>query len=126
MDRNDNKENKNKNDNNDRDNKSAPRVPRNQAVALKYDKAEGTPKVIAKGSSYLADRILNIAENENIPVYEDEQLVKSLSKLDLGETIPPELFEIVAHIYAFLDRVDAILDLPEDVKTSNSNNKLSK
>lgn len=115
MDRNDN-DNRNKKNN---ESNSTPRVSREQAVALKYDKTDGTPKVIAKGSGYLADRILDIAESEDIPVYEDEQLVTTLAKLDLGDTIPPELFEIVAHIYAFLDRVDTILDIPDDVKTQD-------
>ena len=109
-----------------------PRVPKeqipeekkDQAVALKYDKADGAPKVIAKGSGYLADRILDIAENENIPVYEDEQLADNLSKLDLGDAIPPELFEIVAHIYAFVDRVDAVLDAERgDKKTRKKINE---
>ena len=110
-----------KNNSNNNDNNAAPRASRKEAVALKYDNADGAPKVIAKGSGYLADRILDIAKNEDVPVYEDEQLVTDLGKLDLGESIPPELFEIVAHIYAFLDRVDAILDIPDDI--SNSRNK---
>ena len=114
-------------DKNNSDNKNpAPRVPKDQAVALKYDKSDGAPKVIAKGNGYLAERILDIAQDEDIPVYEDEQLVTNLAKLDLGESIPPELFEIVAHIYAFLDRVGAILDISTDKSDKPKQNPTTK
>lgn len=117
-----NRENKDAKDN--KENKL--HIPRDQAVALKYDKNDGAPKVVAKGSGYLADRILGIAKDENIPVYEDEQLVTNLGKLELGETIPPELFEIVAHIYAFVDRVDALLEDSEDTANMNIREKNKK
>lgn len=119
---------KNKKDSGDnRESKeNKPLTSKDQVVALKYDKNDGAPKVVAKGSGYLADRILGIAKEEDIPVYEDEQLVKNLGKLELGETIPPELFEIVAHIYAFVDRVDSLLEDDNNDTAANIRGKAKK
>lgn len=78
------------------------------AVALQYDPAEEAPKVIASGKGIIADRILETAKESDVPVYEDEGLAKTLSKLELGEAIPPELYGVVAEILVFVDRMDKI------------------
>lgn len=78
------------------------------AVALQYDPAEEAPKVIASGKGLIADRILETAKESDVPVYEDEGLAKTLSKLELGEAIPPELYGVVAEILVFVDRMDKI------------------
>ena len=83
------------------------------AVALVYDRDTGTPKVIAKGSGYVAEKIVEAARKENVPVHEDAALAASLGKLNLGEGIPPELYEIVAQIYIFVGRLEAVMG-PED------------
>ena len=80
-----------------------------KVVALKYDKKYKAPKVVAKGSGYIAERILDIAAQHDIQVHTDKMLAENLNKLDLGEDIPPEMFEIVARIYAFIDKVDVIM-----------------
>ena len=82
-----------------------------QVVALKYQKGYRAPKVIAKGSGYTAEKILDIAKENDILVHTDKNLAENLNKLDLGSDIPPELFEIVAQIYSFIDKIDSILDL---------------
>lgn len=78
------------------------------AVALKYDPSEEAPKVIASGKGIIADKILETAKESDVPVYEDEGLAKTLSKLELGEAIPPELYGVVAEILVFVDRMDKI------------------
>lgn len=79
------------------------------AVALKYDvEADAAPKIIAAGKGYLADRIMERAQEENIPSYKDEKLAQTLSKLEIGDTIPPELYEAVAEILVFVDDMETL------------------
>ena len=61
------------------------------AVALSYNPGDDAPTVIASGKGALAERITKAASENDIPVYEDEKLANTLSKLELGEAIPPEL-----------------------------------
>ncbi|AJY76554.1 EscU/YscU/HrcU family type III secretion system export apparatus switch protein [Paenibacillus beijingensis] len=78
-----------------------------RAVALKYDAAEReAPVVIAKGSGYLADEILAKAKENGVPIQEDRSLVEVLSKLDINQEIPPELYTLVAEILSFIYRSD--------------------
>lgn len=79
-----------------------------QAIALEYDPNDVAPKVIATGSGHLAERILDEAKKENIPIHEDAKLAATLSKLDVGENIPPELYEVVAEILVFVDAMDKL------------------
>ena len=62
--------------------------------------------VIATGKGALAEKILDGAKKEDIPVYHDQSLAKTLSKLELGEMIPPELYEVIAEVLVFVDRMD--------------------
>lgn len=77
-----------------------------KAAAIKYSPGETAPAVVAKGSGYVADKILEKAELADIPVYKDEKLVEALTKVDLGDNIPPELYEVVAEILVFVDDLD--------------------
>ena len=70
------------------------------AVALSYDE-ESTPKVTAKGSSELAEQIIELAKKHNVPLSENKELVTLLSTLELGEEIPEVLYLAVAEIIAF-------------------------
>lgn len=70
------------------------------AVALKYD-GENAPKVTAKGSHEIAEQIIQLAKNNNIPLTENKELVTLLSTLELGEEIPEMLYLAVAEIIAF-------------------------
>lgn len=81
---------------------------RKQAIALEYDLEDIAPRVIASGEGALAERIIEKANEENIPVHEDEKLAKSLAKLAVGDAIPAELYEVVAEILVFVDAMDKI------------------
>lgn len=82
-----------------------------KAVALKYDPQHNeAPVVAAKGSGLLADRILELAREHEIPVQEDPALVEVLSKLDLDRQIPPELYHLVAEILSFIYRSDKLAE----------------
>ena len=72
----------------------------NQAIALKYDEISA-PKLAAKGGADLAEQIIKIAKEHNIPIYENSELVNILSKLELGEEIPEVLYRVIAEIIAF-------------------------
>lgn len=74
-----------------------------KASALKYDpKKNNAPVIIAKGRGELAEKILEIAKKENIPITEDDALAKVLDGFDIYEEIPPELYKAIANIFAFL------------------------
>ena len=77
-----------------------------QAIALEYDPSEEAPRVIASGRGELAERIIEKAKEEKIPFYKDDKLAKTLSKLEIGEMIPPELYEVVAEILVFVDDME--------------------
>lgn len=79
-----------------------------QAIALEYNPSEEAPKVIAAGKGKLAERILEKAVEENVPVHKDSALADTLSRLEIGELIPPELYEVVAEILVFVDQMDKI------------------
>jgi len=78
------------------------------AVALRYDRADmPAPRVTAKGGGELAQRILAVARENDVPVREDPDLLELLSACDLGEEIPSELYHAVAELLAFLYRLNA-------------------
>ena len=78
-----------------------------KAVALKYDKnKDRAPRVTAKGSRKIAERIIGLAEGKGIPISEDPDLVGALMKLDLDDEIPQELYTVVAEILAFAYRLN--------------------
>lgn len=79
-----------------------------QAVALEYDPTDSAPKVVATGRGRLAERIIEQANEANVPVHKDDKLADTLSKLDIGEFIPPELYEVVAEILVFVDQMEKI------------------
>ncbi len=80
-----------------------------QAIALGYDPNEdGAPKVIASGTGLLAEKIIEKAKEVDVPVHRDDKLADTLSKLEIGDMIPPELYEVVAEILVFVDQMDKI------------------
>lgn len=78
------------------------------AVALEYAPGEMAPKVVATGQGAIAEKIIDVARDAHVPVHKDEKLAKSLSILDIGEYIPPELYAIVAEVLVFVDSMDKI------------------
>ncbi len=81
---------------------------RRQAIALEYDPDDAAPKIIASGQGALADKIIAKAKEENVPVHQDGKLADTLSRLEIGDMIPPELYEVVAEILVFVDAMDKI------------------
>lgn len=79
-----------------------------QAVALSYDPDDDAPKVVATGKGALAEKIIEEAKQANVPVHKDSKLADTLSRLEIGELIPPELYEVVAEILVFVDQMDRI------------------
>ena len=79
-----------------------------KAVALAYAKGEQAPKVIASGKGHIADKIIDVAQEKNVPIHKDERLADSLSQLEIGEYIPPELYEVVAEVLVYVDDMDRI------------------
>lgn len=79
-----------------------------QAIALEYDPGDDAPRVIASGRGVLAERIIERAQESNVPVHRDDKLADTLSRLDIGDMIPPELYEVVAEILIFVDSMDKL------------------
>lgn len=74
------------------------------AVALHYD-GEGAPRVTAKGRGDVAEQILKLAREHQIPLREDAELVQLLARVELGDEVPPELYVAVAQVIAFAYRL---------------------
>ncbi len=80
---------------------------RQLAVALQYLREyPDAPQVVAKGRDQLAEKILEAAKKNNIPVHRDSDLVEVLVHLELGDFIPPELYKAIAEILAHLYKVN--------------------
>ena len=77
------------------------------AVALGYDSnSDNAPLLKAKGQGYVAEKLLSKANENDIPVYEDPALAELLSSLNLNESIPEDLYEVVAEVFSFLYLID--------------------
>ncbi|MCM1045410.1 MAG: EscU/YscU/HrcU family type III secretion system export apparatus switch protein [Candidatus Gastranaerophilales bacterium] len=79
-----------------------------QAIALEYNPSEDAPKVIASGRGVLAEKIIEKAKESDVPIHRDDKLADTLSRLEIGEMIPPELYEVVAEILVFVDSMDKL------------------
>ena len=78
-----------------------------KAVALKYERGKDpAPKVTAKGRGAVAERILALAKENNIPIRQDKTLLDALYKLDINEEIPEELYRVIAEVLAFVYRMN--------------------
>lgn len=78
------------------------------AVALAYQPGENAPKILATGKGHIAEKIIEKGKEENVPLYQDDKLASTLSKLEIGDMIPPELYEVVAEILVFVDDMDKL------------------
>ncbi len=79
-----------------------------QAIALEYDPSDEAPKVVASGRGYLAERIIERAKENDVPIHRDDKLADTLSRLEIGDMIPPDLYEVVAEILVFVDSMDKL------------------
>lgn len=82
------------------------------AVALFYD-GEQAPTITAKGEGLVAEEIIQIAEENGVPLCDNAPLVDLLSQLELGDSIPEELYIAVAHVIAFAYKVR--MDMPQNL-----------
>ena len=74
-----------------------------KAISLKYDKdIDNAPKVTAKGQEIIAQKIIDIAKEHNIPIKKDPDLTHMLFQLEINQEIPAELYKAVAEIFAFV------------------------
>lgn len=73
------------------------------AISLRYDSLTSTaPKVTAKGKGLVAENIIALAHEHNIPVQQDPDLVEVLSQVDVDQEIPPAVYQVVAELLAFV------------------------
>ena len=78
--------------------------PTHYAVAIKYDPDKyDAPYVLAKGENYLAQKIKEIAKENNVEIVKNKPLARMLyANVDIGELVPPELYQAVAEVLAFV------------------------
>ncbi|MDO4799966.1 MAG: EscU/YscU/HrcU family type III secretion system export apparatus switch protein [Bacillota bacterium] len=77
------------------------------ATALRFDpQKDAAPQVIAKGLGLIAENIIRTAKESDVPVYVDEKLTRQLHQLDIGDSIPPDLYEVVAEVLIFIASMD--------------------
>lgn len=82
-----------------------------KVVALRHDpERRGAPDLVAKGSGEIADRILALAKEHDVPVREDRDMLQLLALCDVGDEIPVELYTAVAELLAYLYRLNTELD----------------
>ena len=80
--------------------------PSRKAVALQYGAGDDAPVVVASGMGYMAERIVEVAADNGVPIYEDNSLATILTQMQLGQEIPPELYQAVVEIYLYFLKFD--------------------
>lgn len=77
------------------------------AAALQYSPdSDAAPRIVAAGKGQIAERIIQKAQENNVPLYQDTNLAQTLSSLSIGDEIPAEIYEVVAEILIFIGCVD--------------------
>jgi flagellar biosynthesis protein len=80
-----------------------------KALALRYKRGvDSAPKVTAKGRGAVADKILAVARENNIPIKQDKALLDALYRLEINEEIPEELYRVIAEVLAFIYRMNSL------------------
>ena len=82
------------------------RNPSKKAVALQYEPGDGAPVIVASGMGYLAEKIVEVAADSGVPIYEDNSLATILTQLQLGQEIPEELYKAIVEIYVYFLHFD--------------------
>lgn len=77
-----------------------------RAVALQYGAGDAAPVVVASGMGYMAEKIVEVAADSGVPVYEDDSLATVLTQLRLGQEIPEELYQAIVEIYLYFLKFD--------------------
>lgn len=80
---------------------------RREAAALKYTPENNSaPVIVALGKGETADKIIETAKEHDVPLHKDPKLANTLNKMKTGDVIPPDLYEVVAEIFAFVYKMD--------------------
>ena len=81
-------------------------INKKKAVALGYNRSQdNAPKVLASGAGEIANKIISLAKEHDIPIKEDPDLIEILSKVEVDQEIPPNLYKAVAEIFSFLYKI---------------------
>ena len=81
-------------------------VNKKKAVALGYNRSQdNAPKVLASGAGEIANKIISLAKEHDIPIKEEPDLIEILSKVEVDQEIPPNLYKAVAEIFSFLYKI---------------------
>jgi flagellar biosynthesis protein len=77
------------------------------AAAVQYEASDEAPRVVASGHGFMAEKIIALAKEHGVKIHEDPDLVQVLAELDVGSVIPPEIYQVVAEVLAYVYRVNA-------------------
>ena len=81
-------------------------INKKKAVALGYNRSQdNAPKVLASGAGEIANKIISLAKEHDIPIKENPDLIEILSKVEVDQEIPPNLYKAVAEIFSFLYKI---------------------
>ena len=80
--------------------------PAKRVAVLRYRPGDGAPVIVASGMGHLAEKIVEVATDNGVPVYEDTSLATVLSQMQLGREIPEELYQAVVEIYLYFLEFD--------------------
>ncbi|MCK5152927.1 MAG: EscU/YscU/HrcU family type III secretion system export apparatus switch protein [Spirochaetales bacterium] len=80
-----------------------------KAVAVQYNKDLPAPFITAKGNGFIADTLIKIAEDHNIPIVKDHLLSETLYIMEPGEYIPEDVFNVVAEILVFIKETQDLI-----------------
>ena len=82
------------------------RNPSKKAVALQYEAGNNAPVIVASGMGYMAEKIVEVAADSGVPIYEDNSLATILTQLKLGQEIPDSLYRAIVEIYVYFLNFD--------------------
>ena len=88
--------------------------PSKKAVALQYGAGDAAPVIVASGMGYMAEKIVEVAADSGVPIYEDNSLATVLTQLELGRPIPEELYQAIVEIYVYFLRFDPATGKPRE------------
>jgi flagellar biosynthesis protein len=96
-----------------------------QAAALKYamERENSAPVVIASGLGTVAQKIVDVAMEHNVPIYEDDSLAALLTQLEVGSQIPEELYQAIVEIYVYFLNFTIPAESIENAKNSEENSE---
>ena len=94
--------------------------PSKKAVALQYGPGDPAPVIVASGMGYMAERMIEVAAESGVPIYEDNSLATVLTQLELGRPIPEELYQAIVEIYVYFLRFDPKTGKARPVETQSA------